>query len=161
MSFQTERLLLRDFRADDHKWLAACYSERESHQNILRIQRVPRYGSMMASFAAKYAESVPFASREQLRFAVLLRDTLEPIGSCDLAFIAKGSHQTQLGWHFSNRFKGLGYATEAGRELIRIAFEERGLSRIALKRTLRAFASSRNLECGLFRISRCRSGYSL
>jgi RimJ/RimL family protein N-acetyltransferase len=85
---------------------------------------------MMAGFAAKYAETTPFSSRAQLRFAVLLRENLEPIGSCDLAFVAKGGSHTQLGWHFSHRFKGLGYATEAARELVRVAFEECGVTRV-------------------------------
>jgi RimJ/RimL family protein N-acetyltransferase len=65
-----------------------------------------------------------------LGFAVVLRETSEPIGYCGLSRIANGGRRTLLGWHFSNKFKGLGYATEAGRELIRVAFEERGVARV-------------------------------
>lgn len=126
----TERLVLRDLCPDDQDWLTDYFSEPESQVNILRRQRDPRHVSALVRLSAKYASLVPLESRSYLNFAVSLRDTLTPIGLCGLSFVKKGSHRALLGWHFSNRFRGFGYAPEAARELMRIAFEERGVLRI-------------------------------
>lgn len=129
VALQTPRLLLRDFRAADRQWLDACFAERESHQNILAFQRSPGHGSFIA-VAHSICARVPYAERYALHFAVLLRETPAPIGTCSLCGAGKGSREAWIGWHYSIRYKGMGYATEAGRELIRIAFEERGVQRV-------------------------------
>jgi [ribosomal protein S5]-alanine N-acetyltransferase len=131
VSFQTDQLLLRDLQADDGQWLDQYFSEEESQQSLLRMQRGAQYGSDVASQYAGYASVVPFGFRTYIGFAVLLRDTLQPIGFCSLSHVAKRSQKTLLGWHFSGSFKGHGYATESCRELIRVAFEERGVAQVA------------------------------
>ncbi len=130
MTFQTSRLLIRDLQSGDEGWLGAFFSEPEARQNILRRQRALGHGSRIAALSAKYLDLVPFYSRTYLGFAVLLRDSLEPIGFCGLSFVAEGSNRTYLGWHFSEKFRNHGYATEAGREIIRVAFEERHVTRV-------------------------------
>jgi len=126
--FETPRLLLRDFRDDDAEKIAEYFSEPQARPHLLRRQRGPGQWCEHVKRVARHARAVPLTSRGGLWLAMALRDTGELIGMCTLGRIAPGSPRAQIGWHLSNQFSGFGYATEAGRELIRFAFEDRGVA---------------------------------
>jgi ribosomal-protein-alanine N-acetyltransferase len=126
----TARLVLRDFQEDDAEKIVEYFSEREAQPYILTPQRS---GNGMAAFVKVFAEQArasPWTARSHFAWAIALRDTSEVIGTCNLYHATADSDWTNVGWHLSGRFSGRGYATEAGRELMRFAFEERGVARV-------------------------------
>lgn len=127
---ETSRLLFRDFRDDDSARIIEYFGERGAQAHVLRRQRRREQWDSYVPSAARYASRVPFASRPYLALAVVLRDTNELIGMCSLSNAQPKSSGARIGWHFSSRFAGLGYATEASREMIRCAFQERQVARV-------------------------------
>lgn len=126
----TPRLVIRDFQDDDADTVVGYFAEREAQPYILKQQRG---GNGMAAFVKAFTEqarAVPWWSRTHFAWAVALRDTLEVIGTCNLYYATAGSFRTTIGWHLSAKFSGRGYATEAAREVVRFAFEERRVARI-------------------------------
>lgn len=86
------------------------------------------------------------AEGDGLRLAALLKTTGELIRDCSL-FWHPGDHlQGEIGFVFDPTQQGHGYATEAGRVLLRIAFEELGLHRVIGRTEARNTASARVLE---------------
>ena len=126
----TPRLILRDFLPDDAERLAEYFSEREAQAHILRGQRHPGRTLSYVRMMARYAQEVPLASRSRLAWAIALRDTHELVGMCSLSNAHAGSSRACIGWHLSHKFSGFGYATEAAREVMRFAFEERRVARL-------------------------------
>jgi|SRR5688572_1745149 len=127
---RTSRLLLRDFHDHDAEKIADYFGEHAAQPHILRRQRRSQEWGSYVGRAMEYASLVPFASRRYLALAVVLHDTQELIGMCSLWDAHPKSTRARAGWHFSSRFSGLGYATEACGELIRFAFQERGVARV-------------------------------
>lgn len=126
----TPRLLIRDLEDHDADRIVGYFAEQEAQPYILTEQRG---GNGMAAFVKVFAEQarqVPWPDRAHFAWAVALRDTREVIGTCNLYNATVDSYRTTIGWHLSARFSGRGYATEAGREVVRFAFEERRVARV-------------------------------
>jgi [ribosomal protein S5]-alanine N-acetyltransferase len=126
----TTRLVLRDLREDDAEKIVEYFSEPEAQPYILTPQRS---GNGMAAFVKSFAEQAresPWSARSNFAWAIVLRDTYELIGTCNLYDATTDSYWASVGWHLSGKFAGRGYATEAGREVVRFAFEERGVARV-------------------------------
>lgn len=83
---------------------------------------------------------------QNLRFAVELPETHEPIGDVSMWCSPSDRHQAEIGYVFNPRFHGRGYATEAVTELLRVGFEEAGLHRITANADARNAASIRVME---------------
>jgi [ribosomal protein S5]-alanine N-acetyltransferase len=127
---ETSRLILRDFCDQDSKRIVEYFSEREALPYILRRQRRSENWSSYVASAMQYAREFPIAERVYIGFAVALRATNELIGMCSLSNAQCGSKVACIGWHYSRRYSGCGFATEAGNELIRYAFEERRIASV-------------------------------
>jgi len=127
---QTSRLLLRDFREQDSERIIEYFGESEAQSNVLRNQRRPEQWASYVTRAMQYASRIPFGSRPYLALAVVLRDTQELIGMYSLWDAQPKSDRARVGWHYSRRFSGVGYATEASREMIRFAFAERRVAQV-------------------------------
>jgi [ribosomal protein S5]-alanine N-acetyltransferase len=127
---ETPRLFFRDFRDDDSARIVEYFAEHEAQAHVLRRHRRREQWDSYVTGAIQYANRAPFASRPYLALAVVLRDTQELIGMCSLTNVQPKSRGARVGWHFSRRFAGRGYATEASREMIRFAFEERRIARV-------------------------------
>jgi RimJ/RimL family protein N-acetyltransferase len=70
----------------------------------------------------------------------------ELIGSCNLDDAHKGSISASVGWTFDKRFWGQGYATEAGRALLRLAFERQQVKKVLAECFASNIASRRVME---------------
>jgi RimJ/RimL family protein N-acetyltransferase len=82
-------------------------------------------------------------------FAVHLRDTDEPAGWVGLAvplFLPEVLPAVEIGWRLARPFWGAGIATEAAREVLRFAFDDRGLDRLVSIRHVDNHASGRVME---------------
>lgn len=123
----TDRLLLRGWRPDDAGALLAMSTDPE----VMRFFPPP----MSAE------EATPFVDRQRAReaagapylFVVETRDEPEFVGFVGLAepaFEAFFTPCVEIGWRLVRAAWGKGYATEAGREVLRHAFDDRALPEV-------------------------------
>ncbi|HEX2894325.1 MAG TPA: GNAT family protein [Marmoricola sp.] len=125
---RTERLLLRPVTKDDF----------EAVWQIRRQESVSRWMTSLSDDRDRFFELMADADR-MAKTLVIERDgqvigdlMLAPENAwaqAEVADQAKGV-QAEIGWCLDPAAGGRGYATEAVRELIRIAFEELGLRRL-------------------------------
>jgi RimJ/RimL family protein N-acetyltransferase len=143
MLLQTERLLLREFVAED--WPA-----------ILAYQREPLYLRFDAWTARTEADVRSFVQRcrawqqeiprSKIQLAVTLRATGELIGNVGLRQATPGAQVAELGYELSPAHWGYGYATEAARAMLGMGFTTRSLHRIHAYCIAENMASVRVLE---------------
>jgi len=126
----TTRLILRGLQGSDAETIVEFFAEPEAQPYLLVQQRNADYMRTFVRFFAEQACETPWSTQSHFAWAIALRETLEVIGMCSLSHATAGSHWGRLGWHLSGRFSGKGYATEAGRELVRFALEERRVARV-------------------------------
>jgi RimJ/RimL family protein N-acetyltransferase len=123
----TERLTIRPVAEDDF-------------EAMWQIRRQPSVGRWMTALSTDWDEFVEVARKERMgktlvveRDGVLIGDLMiapeNPWAQTEVVDQAKGV-QAEIGWCIDPAVQGQGYATEAVRELIRIAFEELGLRRL-------------------------------
>jgi RimJ/RimL family protein N-acetyltransferase len=86
------------------------------------------------------------AERENLSLAVVLKATSELIGACTLFYLSSLHRQGEIGFVVHPDHHGRGFATEAARLLLRLAFEELDLHRVIGRLEARNTASARVLE---------------
>src|SRR5690606_38469102 len=79
----TARLVLREFQEDDAEKIVEYFSEREAQPYILTRQRG---GKGMVAFVNGFVAQArsPWSARSNLAWAIVLRDTSELIGTCNL-----------------------------------------------------------------------------
>lgn len=139
---RTERLLLRPFTPADH---AALHSW-QSHPDVVRYlyggTRTPE--ETAESLALKCSVTWPAKAGDHLALAVE-RDG-EVIGEVVLKWHSEEHRQGEIGYIFHPDHRGRGYATEASRVVLRLAFENLGLHRVTASCDARNEASWRVME---------------
>jgi RimJ/RimL family protein N-acetyltransferase len=124
----TQRLTIRPVTPDDFKAL----------WQIRRQDSVGRWMTSTSSDWDRFIEVMSDADRMAKtlvmeRDGVVIGDLMlapeDAWAQAEVAVLAKGV-QAEIGWCLDPAEEGNGYATEAVRELIRIAFEELGLRRV-------------------------------
>lgn len=114
----TDRLTLRNFRADDAADLYA----------YLRAPRPRCFASMkLADMEAARAEAETRSGDDE-QIAVCLRENDRVIG--DLFVTHEPPDTYSVGWNFNADFGGAGYATEAARALFSYLFDQKGGRRL-------------------------------
>jgi RimJ/RimL family protein N-acetyltransferase len=141
---ETERLLLRTFESGDLEAILAMYG----HPSVVRYlyEEPLTREQAVAALAKRLGMRAILAEGDGLRLAALRKTTRELIGDCSLFWLPGGHRQGEIGFVFDPAHQGHGYATEAGRVLLRIAFEELGLHRVVGRAEARNTASARVLE---------------
>jgi RimJ/RimL family protein N-acetyltransferase len=119
----TERLLLRDFRADDIPSLVRLAGAREVAATTLRIPHP--YTEEHARQFLHMRQEAKFG----YSFAITLRDSGELCGAVGLHPDAMHP-RAELGYWLGVSYWGKGYATEAARAVIDFGFRELKLKRI-------------------------------
>jgi ribosomal-protein-alanine N-acetyltransferase len=127
MELVTERLILREFRADD--WPA-----------VLAYQTDPRYLRYYAwtgrtekevrAFVQMFLDQQQARPRIKFQLAVTLQSSHRLIGNCGIRLEAPDAHEGDIGYELDPDHWGQGYATEAARAIVRFGFTELGLHRI-------------------------------
>ncbi len=127
MHLLTERLLLRDFVADD--WPA-----------VLAYQRDPRYLRLyewaarseadVRAFVAMFIAHQQEQPRARFQLAVTLRADGRLIGNCGIRLAAPGSHRAEIGYELAPDEWGHGYATEAARAMVQFGIAQLGVTRL-------------------------------
>ncbi|MFG7941234.1 GNAT family N-acetyltransferase [Streptomyces cacaoi] len=124
----TERLVLRSFRPEDI----------EDLYDIQRRPDVTRYllwhprsrAETEEALAARCREVELTAEGDNLAIAVQLKETGSLVGDFNLQWRSAELGRAEIGFVIHPDHSGHGYATEAGREVLRMAFETYGFHRV-------------------------------
>lgn len=122
---QSERLLFRKYRVDDFD---VFYDMLSNLENMKYRSSEPKNEEEVKAYidwGIKCAEQIPCIN---YRYGIVLKETGEVIGSCELAFTNKDPAELFLEVH--RNYWRRGYGTEIGKTLLKIGFETLGLRRI-------------------------------
>lgn len=119
---RTERLVLRPFRAGDEPALAEAWAD-ESYVSLLLT------GTQNAAEVAEMVRRRTDPGDGTFVGLVAEHDG-EVVGDSILILQGTGLSEGEIGWTVLPRHAGRGYATEAARAVLRMAFEHYGLRRV-------------------------------
>jgi RimJ/RimL family protein N-acetyltransferase len=141
---ESERLLLRPFVADDFDALFAM----QSRADVVRwLYWEPRDEEQVrAALAERTATQSLRHDGDVVNLAVVLKESSEVIGDGVLILSSAEHRQGEIGFVFHPDHQGRGYATETGRLLLELAFDEFRLHRVVGRLEPRNEASARMLE---------------
>jgi aminoglycoside 6'-N-acetyltransferase len=144
LPLRTERLLLRRFRPDDLPALLAYRNDAD----LARFQgwNFPLSEGEARSFIAQNAVAPLVEPGGGLQIALALAQSDELLGDLYFALCGGEGQQATIGYTLARPFHGLGYATEAVRGLLGLAFEQLGLHRVVASVDPRNGASVALLE---------------
>lgn len=142
MIFETERLIIREFTAED---IDSAQRYGGDPENVWFMGWGPNDRAATAEFIERKLADQSETPRREYDMAVCLRDTGEHIGSVGLTLdVARTSGE--LGWILRKDMWRNGYTTEAARALMRFGFEQLGLHRITARCNAANIASYRVME---------------
>ncbi|MFD0892581.1 GNAT family N-acetyltransferase [Luteolibacter ambystomatis] len=141
-TLETERLVLRPFAIADGRRVQQLAGDRRVAEMTSQIPHP--YPDRMAEI---WIASHPmlWRNRKLAPFAVILRDSGELIGAISLRLFAQGP-RAEIGYWIGVPYWNHGYATEAGREVLRFGFEDLELESIQGRHLLNNPASGRVME---------------
>lgn len=142
--YETERLRLRPFTAGDLEAVYAMQSDPEVTRYLYWDTRTE--DEARAALEVKIASTALRREGEWVFFAAELRETGVLVADTVLKWLSAEHKTAEVGFIAHPAHHGLGYATEAARELLRIAFEELGMHRVVGHSEARNVASARVME---------------
>jgi RimJ/RimL family protein N-acetyltransferase len=144
LPLRTERLLLRQFDADDLEPLLVFHADPEA---VRYVPFPPRDRAAVATILERKVTSTGFAAEGDLiELAVTLAGSGTLVGDVLLA-LRSVEHQTvEVGYIFAPGQSGRGYATEAVRALLDLAFGGLGARRVTARVDARNVRSRALLE---------------
>jgi RimJ/RimL family protein N-acetyltransferase len=144
LEIETERLRLRPWEHGDVDRFVAI----QQHPEVSRYLYwgVRSRAELESVLAGKIERTRLERPGDAVDLAVVVRDSGALAGSVSLTWNDSEHRQGQIGFIFDPDQHGNGYATEAARALLRVAFEELGLHRVYGRLDARNTASARVLE---------------
>jgi RimJ/RimL family protein N-acetyltransferase len=141
---ESDRLLLRPFHAGD---LAPLLAMQARPEVVRWLYHEPRDEAQARELLDRKIASTGFQDgHDSIDFAVVLKDTGEVVGDVNLHLVSAEHRQGEIGFVFHPDHQGRGYATEAARLLLDLAFREYRLHRVVGRLESRNTASARVLE---------------
>lgn len=125
IKLESERLLFREYRTEDY---SVFYDMLSNPDNMRYRSSEPKSAEEVREYlewGIHCAEQKPCIN---YRYAVVLKETGETIGSCELAFTDKDP--AELAWELHRNYWRKGYGTEIGSTLLKLGFGTLGLRRI-------------------------------
>jgi RimJ/RimL family protein N-acetyltransferase len=141
---ETERLQLRAFAPEDLDAVHAMQSRPDVARYLYWEPRTET--EARRSLEMKVESRAIRADGDTLSVAAVLRSTGALIGDCNLTLLSTEHGQGEIGFVVHPDHQGHGYATEAARRLLRVAFEDVGLHRVVGRLEARNAPSARVLE---------------
>ncbi|WP_435930257.1 GNAT family N-acetyltransferase [Dryocola sp. BD613] len=143
MEYQTERLRLRAWRPGDRKPFAALNGDPETMRYFPETLTPEESDRLIAIFAQKMAlNGWGFWAVEEKKRGVFIGFVGLNMPGYALPF----SPCVEIGWRLDKRFWGQGYAPEAARKALDIAFQEYGLDEVVAFTALLNLPSQRVME---------------
>jgi RimJ/RimL family protein N-acetyltransferase len=138
---KTERLLLRPLTSDDVDALLA-YRSRADVCRYVPFEPMDRQ-AIVDRLATMWSTTALTDEGQALTLGVELAATGQLVGDVVLFWRSREHLGGELGYVFNPDFAGRGYATEAARGVLRLAFEEVGLHRVIARLDERNDASAK------------------
>jgi RimJ/RimL family protein N-acetyltransferase len=141
---ETERLLLRPLVEEDFETVFSY----ESHPDVVRwlYWDVRSEDEVRERLRKKIGSSTIEREGDALFLAAVDRSSRQMVGDCMLEYVSEEHRTAELGYIIHPDHQGRGYATEAGRAMLRIAFEDLTLHRVIGRTEARNIGSARVLE---------------
>ncbi len=141
--FETDRLILRKFEADDAEQIFNNYSSKDT---------VTKYLSWKTHKSVEDAKSFlngfvlpAYENEDTYRWAIVLKETNEVVGSIDVVRMDKPKKKVELGWVLDDTHWGKGIMPEAGKIVLDYLVEE-GFERIQAFHNIENGKSGRVME---------------
>jgi RimJ/RimL family protein N-acetyltransferase len=144
LPIETERLRLRAFSRGDVDAIHA-YRSREDVARFLFDEPMSREACAEA-VQARVGQTYWAEESDKILLAVERREDAAMIGEVVLVLRSVESRQAELGYIFNPDCYGRGYATEAGRALLALGFDEAGMHRIYARCHAQNLASRRVMD---------------
>ena len=138
---KTERLLLRRFRVDDASEVRKLAGNVNVSKMTLNIP-YPYKPGMAEEWISSHHEN--WMARSRITYAIVKRDSNQLLGT--ISFVRIDGSEGELGYWIGEPYWGMGYCTEAVRELIRFSFENLGLDKIVAEHLTSNPASGKVME---------------
>jgi RimJ/RimL family protein N-acetyltransferase len=140
LPIETDRLLLRAFEHADLDALAALHADAEL---VRWIPWGPRSREEAAEVLERKLRCTALEEEgDGLGIAVVVKSTGEMVGDFTLQYDSAEHAVAELGYLLAPTAQGRGYATEAGRALLGLAFDELGFHRVIARLEARNTASA-------------------
>ena len=140
--FETERLLLREFNADD---VDAVYAYAGDAENTIYMDWGPANREEVRNFVQSRLAQQITEPRRIFDFAVCIKATGQLVGSMGL-FFGDDGQQAELGYTINKAFWGKGYASEAAKGMLQFGFMNLNLHRISARCDSMNTASERVMQ---------------
>lgn len=139
MRIETDRLILKKPTLKDVGDLVEAGNDYEIHYNSFFLMKFP--------FGKKEATEVIKEKNKNLkRFAIELKNSKKIIGLVDLYNINEKEKKLKLGYWIGQKYRRVGYATEAVKAIIKYAFENFKIEKIIATTLVNNLASQKFLE---------------
>jgi ribosomal-protein-alanine N-acetyltransferase len=143
MILTTQRLILREFVAEDWRLVLSYQSE---PRYLEYYEWEERTEGDARAFVQRFVDWQMEEPRLRYQLAVTLARDGQLIGNCGVRLERAGALVGELGYEIAPTHWGLGYATEAAQAMVCLGFQELGLYRIWGHTVAENLASRRVLE---------------
>jgi ribosomal-protein-alanine N-acetyltransferase len=127
MELTTERLILREYKADDWPEVLAYQSDPHYLQYYSWENRTAKE---VKDFVQMFLNQQQESPRKKFQLAVTLKSSQQLIGSCGLRLDSPDARQADIGYELSPLHWGGGYATEAATAMVHFGFQTHKLHRL-------------------------------
>jgi RimJ/RimL family protein N-acetyltransferase len=127
MRLETERLILRDFVADDWQRVLEYQSDPYYLRYYAWTKRTPEDAKEFVGWFLDYQKQAP---RIKFQLAVTLKSDELLIGNCGIRMNKPNALQADIGYELDPKYWNHGYATEAARAIVDYGFSILGLHRV-------------------------------
>ena len=127
MEIKTERLLLREFEAEDWQ---VVYTYQNNPLYLRYYDWTERSKQDAQDFVAIFLKQQQATPRHKFQLAITLADSGQLIGNCGVRLTAPSLKIGDIGYELDPLFWGNGYATEAASAMLLFGFEQLQLHRI-------------------------------
>ncbi|MFI6390803.1 GNAT family N-acetyltransferase [Nonomuraea sp. NPDC050547] len=124
MPLATDRLLIRDWSADDAEAALAIYGSVDVTRWLTPAMHRVEDVAGMRSVLQAWQEAQPNLLKPRGRWAVQLREGGEVVGGLSIRLLPPYEEDLEVSWQLDRKAWGHGYATEAARALIAWAFTQ-------------------------------------
>jgi RimJ/RimL family protein N-acetyltransferase len=142
---ETERLVLRPFEEGDLDALHKVHSDEEVARYLYN-EPTRSLEETRELLGRKMAGVQLTAEGQWISAAVIARESRQFVGDVALHWVSEQHKTGELGFIFDPEHQGRGYATEAARAFLALAFEGLNLHRVIGRAEARNVASARVLE---------------
>jgi ribosomal-protein-alanine N-acetyltransferase len=127
MRLLTERLILREFNAQDWPTVLAYQSDSRYLQYYHWTERTPK---AVRDFVNMFVVQQRERPRAKFQLAIALQSDQRLVGNCGIRKATFDAYEAEMGYELAPQYWGHGYTSEAARAMVRFGFDELDLHRI-------------------------------